>query len=55
MSIAPNIIMIIDIQGEEHHCREEQGIVGYLVNPRIEQKSPARRGPNVQRAIAEYF
>jgi hypothetical protein len=30
MSITPNIIMIcIDIQGEEHHCREEQGNVGF--------------------------
>jgi hypothetical protein len=30
MSITPNIIMIfIDIQGEEHHNREEQGILGF--------------------------
>jgi hypothetical protein len=27
MSITPNVIMIcIDTQGEEHHCREEQGM-----------------------------
>jgi hypothetical protein len=44
MSITPNIIMIcIDIQGEEHHCREEQEIVGFLGNPRVEQKYPANR------------
>jgi hypothetical protein len=30
----PNIIM----NGEEHHCQEEQGIVGSLGNPRVEQK-----------------
>jgi hypothetical protein len=36
MSITPNIVMIyVDMQGEEHHCREEQRILG---NPRVEQK-----------------
>jgi hypothetical protein len=36
MGIAPNIIMIsIDIQGEEHQRREEQGIVGFLANPAL--------------------
>jgi hypothetical protein len=30
MSIAPNIIIIyIDIQGEEHHCREEQELYDF--------------------------
>jgi hypothetical protein len=31
MSITPNIIMIcIDMQGDEHHCLEEQGNLGVL-------------------------
>jgi hypothetical protein len=31
MSITPNIIMIcIDMQGEEHHCQEEQVFWGIL-------------------------
>jgi hypothetical protein len=31
MSFTPNIVMIcIDIQGEEHHCQEEQGILGEI-------------------------
>jgi hypothetical protein len=40
MSITPNIIMICsDIQGEEHHCREEQGIVGFLGNPALNRNN----------------
>jgi hypothetical protein len=31
MSITPNIVMIcIDMQGEEHHCQEEQEIQEFL-------------------------
>jgi hypothetical protein len=37
--ITPDIVMIsIDIQGEEHHYREEQGIVGFSGESRVEQK-----------------
>jgi hypothetical protein len=31
-------MICIDIQGEEHHYRDDQGIVGFLGNPRVEQK-----------------
>jgi hypothetical protein len=37
MSITPNIVMTyryrIDIQGVDHHCQEEQGILGMTVFP----------------------
>jgi hypothetical protein len=37
MSITPNIVMIcIDIQGEEHHCLEEQGILGNIGEQKLE-------------------
>jgi hypothetical protein len=40
MSITPNIIMIsVDIQGEEHHCREEQDIVGFFWNPALNRNN----------------
>jgi hypothetical protein len=36
MSIAPNIIMIcIDMQGEEHHCQEEQEFGGIHAKTKI--------------------
>jgi hypothetical protein len=48
MSITPNIVMFcIDIQGEEHHCREEQGILGKItfrdiLNPPANTRSPVQ-------------
>jgi hypothetical protein len=35
-------MICIDIQGEEHHCREEQGIVGFLGNPAFSNNQPIK-------------
>jgi hypothetical protein len=49
----PTIIMIcIDIQGEEHHCREEQGIVGFLGNPALNQPIEMRILTNLKDTVA---
>jgi hypothetical protein len=40
MSITPNIIMIcIDMQGEDHHCQEEQFLGGFLPRQKITTQS----------------